>query len=125
MGRGANDEKLITAHHIVARRVFGDVPGDPEGRGVPLILLITWAYLDRGPRATLGTVLRLFKVVRYRRIRSFSFSLAFSFPILHPALFQQRSIWRSLFCVARTALLRDNYDGYGEPSHHGWSLSND
>lgn len=23
MGRGANDEKLITAHHIVARRVFG------------------------------------------------------------------------------------------------------
>lgn len=78
---------------------FRGCTGGPEGRGVPLILLITWAYLDRGPRATLGTVLRLFRTVHYRRIRFFAFSLAFSFPVLCPALFQERSIWRSLFCV--------------------------
>lgn len=111
MGRGANDEKLITAHHIVARRVFGVVPGNRRDRGVPLILLITWAYLDRGLRATLGTVLRLFRVIHYRRIRSLS-HLFFS-PFHVPLSFNGGPYGEVIcFVCARSALLRDNYDGY-------------
>jgi len=61
--------------------------GRGRAGGVPLILLITWAYLDRGFRATLGTILRLSGIIYHTDGFSLSLSLSLSLAIfLSPSL---------------------------------------
>lgn len=125
MGRGANDEKLITAHHIVARRVFGGVSGGRRGRraGCPLNSLdYMGVSRSRAPRTEwiLGMVLRLFRVIYHRWALSLPplpslflsrflspLHLFFSFSV--PLSFNGGPYGEVCFVCACSAPLRDNY----------------